>query len=64
MQHLDWIPAKAGCYWNADDFCISTYMTGFGLKPFPASGYVLTRKTAEIGRFPTLEAAQQAAEQF
>ena len=57
----EWIPATVGCYWKSGDYYIGTYQQGSFAKPFPSSGYELTRNRNLIGRYPTLEAAKQAA---
>lgn len=52
----DWIPASVGCHWTRGDETISTFVQG------TLSGYVLTRYRKEVGRYPTLDAAKEAAD--
>jgi hypothetical protein len=62
---LQWIPAQVGCHWSTagGEFYISTYASGGPMpQPFPMSGYQLIQHREEIGRYPTLEEAQAAAE--
>lgn len=57
-----WVPAKVGSYWSCGDWYISTYHTFQGpCDDLRYSGYLLTRNREEIGRYATLEEAQDAA---
>lgn len=53
---LRWLPAAVGCYWSAGEYSIATYAQG------QLSGYSLHFQRSEIGDYPTLKAAHEAAE--
>jgi hypothetical protein len=55
---ITWIPARVGCHWFSEDgnYTISTWLCG------TESGYKLLRNRDEIGSYPTLAEAKDAAE--
>lgn len=54
----EWRPTSVGCHWTrGESEMISTYSQG------AESGYRLMRDRREVGRYPTLDAAKQAADE-
>jgi len=61
---MKWTPAKVGCWWYSGEFTIGTrvsFENGEMVYTYPKSGYVLTRDREELGIYPTLRGAQEAA---
>lgn len=60
-----WTPAAVGCHWMRGEYSISTYRLYAdkrGTVLLDQGGYALYRHGAgEIGRYPTFEAAAEAA---
>lgn len=52
----DWVLAAVGCYWSCGTYSISTYRAKGN------AGYSLWYIHKEIGEYPTLTEAKQAAE--
>lgn len=62
---LEWHRPALGCFWQSrgGEFSISAYrQSGPMPQPYPQSGYELKRLTFPEGRYPTLQAAKDAAE--